>query len=290
MSVAAGGYRQLATERVGGWNTSWAIARWNLRSLIRQKLFWALVALGLLHFLVHYVLIYIKAQISIESPAFGKFIDNYQVTGTGAAYRVFLDGQARAVLILLAYAGVTMVASDFRAGGIAFYLSKPMSRFEYVLGKAMALWVIIALLTVVPATVLFLEYGFFTSSTDYWMKNSKIIWGILGYSALIMLAPSLVLLAVGAVCRRGAPLIMVWCSIFLVLPAFGALLRQVFNNRDWLLINFWRNLSIFGEYCFGARDIFEDRHARWAAFLTFATMVAAGFVLRRRLRAVEVIE
>lgn len=284
------GYRQIGADKVPGWKTVWAVCRWNLRIIFRQKLFWALVVLGMLHFLVHYVLIYIKAQISIESPAFARFIDNYQVTGSGAAYRAFLEGQSRAVLILLAYAGVVLVAADFRSGGIAFYLSKPIGKLEYVLGKLLALWLIVGLLTVVPALVLYLEYGFFSSSTQYWRDNPRIVLGIVGYSTLLMTIPSLLLLAVGAVCRRGAPLVMVWCSIFLVLPAFGGLLRQVFQSQYWLLVNLWRNLRLLGEFYFDARDPLGDPFVIVAGLLTIGVAAGSMMILDRRLRAVEVVE
>ena len=77
MSVDSFGYRSVVRAPGAHWRSVWAICRWNLRIVMRQKLFWLLVALGMLHFLVHYVFIYIKAQISIDAPGFAKFIDNY---------------------------------------------------------------------------------------------------------------------------------------------------------------------------------------------------------------------
>lgn len=283
-------YRELGRQDAAAGRTILAICRWNLRIITRHKLFWALFVIGLLHFLVHYVLIYIKAEIAIESPEFAKFIDSYQVTGTGDAYRIFLEGQARAVLILMAYAGVVLVTADFRSGGIAFYLTKPVDRLEYILGKALALWILVGMLTLVPAVVLYLEYGFFSNSIQYWIDNPRVLWGIFGYSMLIMLVPSILLLAVGAACRRAAPFLMVWCAIFLILPAFGGLLARVFNHKAWLLVNQWRNLWLLGQFFFGSRDPNFDNNIIFAGLLIMALLVGCMVALRRMLRAVEVVE
>jgi ABC-type transport system involved in multi-copper enzyme maturation permease subunit len=285
------GYRELPLEQASLQQVVLAICRWNLRMVIRQKLFWLLVALGLLSFIVFYVLIYIKAQISVESPQIAQFIDRFQVTGTGEGYRQFLETQSRAILILLAYAGVVLVAGDYRSGGISFYLSKPIGKLHYVAGKTLALLVIVGLLTLLPGIILFLEYGLFTNSAQYWIDNWRILAGIVGYSLLIMIVPSLLVLALGAVCRRGAALVLVWCSIFLVLPIFGSLLRAVFNNNpDWLLLNLWRNLELLGKFCFGDVDPKVVRHG-WPA-LGIVLGVCAGSIglLHTKLKAVEVVE
>lgn len=281
------GYRLIEQTPVSHGQAIRAICRWNLRMITRQKLFWVLIAIGLLHFLVHYSLIYIKAQITVENQDFAKFLDRYLVTGDGAAYRSFLADQSRAVLLLLAYAGVVLVASDFRAGGISFYLSRPIRTIDYILGKSAALLIILGLLTVVPGLVLFIEYGFFSNSAQYWLDHPRIAVGIVGYSLVIMTVPSVMLLAVGAVCRRGAPLVMVWIAIFLILPAFGELLFDVFRKQEWRYLDTWRTMRIVGQYCFGPYDMPKP----WVSLGILAgLLIGSALTLRYKLRAVEIVE
>lgn len=282
------GYRPIERQPNPGWRSVWAICRWNLRMVIRQKLFWLLVSLGLLSFLYHYAIIYIKAQINIESPEFAKWLDRFMVTGDGRGYREFLWLQSRAVVLVLAYAGVVLVVSDFRAGGIAFYLSKPINKFHYIFGKAMSLWIVIALLTLIPGLFLFAAYGFLSNSMQYFIDNPRIAWGTTTYSVIIMTVPSLLLLAVGSVCRGGAPLLMVWCGIFLVMPAFSELLRLIFRSKDWLLINLWRDMHVIGRYLFGAEEATSE--TLWAGLILIWICATSLATLRWRLRAVEVIE
>ena len=59
-------------------------------------------------------------------------------------------------MIVLALAGAVLVGNDFRWGGLPFYLSKPLTRWHYLLGKCLAVAVFVNLMTTVPALVLYL--------------------------------------------------------------------------------------------------------------------------------------
>ena len=50
-------------------------------------------------------------------------------------------------MIVLALAGAVLVGNDFRFGSLPFYLSKPLGRWHYVLGKCLAVAVFVNLMT-----------------------------------------------------------------------------------------------------------------------------------------------
>ena len=291
MGLDSVAYRRLRHEPAPGWRSVWAIARWNVRLIVRRKLFWLLVAFGLLNFLMHFTLIYIKAQVLVANPGVERFLEGYLPTGTGSAYRDFLFGQSLAVMLVLAYAGVVLITSDHRLGGLAFYLARPIDKFHYIAGKALALWFLVGLMTVAPGLLLFAEYGLFSQSVSYWLENPRIAVGIVGYGALIMAVPSLLLMALATVCRRAAPLMMVWSAIFVVAPAVSELLRVIFDERDWRLLDLMRSLRMIGELCFGAvRYTSEEAYLGWAAVVVTGVFVGSVAVLFWRLRAVDVVK
>lgn len=268
-----------------------AITRWNLRLVGRAKLFWLLVAMGLIHFVFHFVLIYVKAQVSVQSPGMSRFMEQYLVTGQGTAYRDFLTAQSIGMVMLLAYAGVVLVTADFRAGGVLFYLARPIGRWHYIAGKWLALTIMCGLLTLLPALVLFLAYGLFLNDSNYWIENPRIAVGIVGYGLLMMSVPSLLLLALGVVCRKPVTLVMTWCIVFLLLPALSELLREVFRERDWRLLNLFRSLRMLGEACFGTLSYdTEVPYLGWAASIVMGVTIMSLVSLRMRLQPLEIIE
>ena len=74
-----------------------------------------------------------------------------------------MEFQGYMVMIVLALAGSILVGNDLRFGSLPFYLSKPLSRRHYLLGKAVAVGVFINLMTTLPALMLFIQYGLLDS-------------------------------------------------------------------------------------------------------------------------------
>ncbi len=80
------------------------------------------------------------------------------------------------VMIVLALAGSVLIGNDFRYGSLRVaYLSKPLSRRHYLLGKGLAVAVFINLLTTLPALALFVEYGLIYSWNHLRPRNSCLV-------------------------------------------------------------------------------------------------------------------
>ncbi|HVJ82708.1 MAG TPA: ABC transporter permease subunit [Planctomycetia bacterium] len=284
-------YRGVLSSPVTLRGGAMAVARWTLRPLFRRWAFWLIVALGAIGFLTNFALIYIKAEIAVQNVQLANFLDRFRVTGTGEAYRDFLRFQARAVILMLAYVGVAALANDYRAGGVAFYLARPIGRRHYILGKSLALAAILALLTLVPGLLLFIAYGVFANSPEYWWEEWRLARGIVGYSLVIMTVPSVLLVALSTVLRRSAPLLLVWTAIFIILPALGFWMSQVLRGRGWNLVSLWYDLGVVGQLGFGALRNEADRPFVPVAAGILVFVVAGSLIaIVRNLRAVEVVQ
>lgn len=283
-------YRGVERARNAWLRSIWAIFRSNIRTILRYRAFWAIMTLSMLHFFVHYVLIYVKAQIRMEGGWFADVIDDFQVTGNGKGFFSFLAQQSNAVIVMLAYASSVMVASDYSAGGIVFYLSKPIGKLHWVSGKVLSLMAVVSFQTLIPAMILYIEAGVYSPSVwDYWKDNWKIAVSILGYSLVIMTVLSTIALAVGVFCRRTAPLVMIWGAIVLVLPAFAEMLDTILDNPNWMLMHIPRNCRLVGRWFFDL--LTEDNRSQViyaVAILAGAVAVSVG-VLVNKLRPVEVV-
>jgi hypothetical protein len=249
------------TERLRpAWMACWPMATNGIRLILRRKLFWLLLALAAFHFLFVFATIYLKAQVSAENPAIGQFVNRVlrSVTGEGKTYRDFMFAQGTVTMLLLAFAGELLVGGDYRHGGLTFYLSRRMARRHYVVGKLLSISLLVSLTTTVPALILYAEYGLLTDSLAYFRENWRIAVGILGYGALMAAVLSLLLLALASWFPRTVPLVLCWACLFVMLPAVGMLLREVFDDRRWMLLMLWRNIRLLGSWCFGAVSAERD--------------------------------
>jgi hypothetical protein len=292
MPIETLGYRGWSGRLRSPWMVCVPIVRTGLWLLVRRKIFWLLLALGLFNFLLHFAIIYTKATIAVENPGAARFLDNFRVTGTGDAFLEFMFAQGTVTMLLLAFAGSMLVGSDYQQGGLMFYLSRRVDRRHYVLGKLLAIAAIVLLITTLPALVLFLEYGLLSSSMDYFRENSRILLGIVGYGVLMATMLSLLLAAIASWVHRAVPLVMIWAGIFVLLPVLGENLRYVRDNRMWRLLSLWRDLRLLARSVFGSLrvDREEPELAYWSAWLVPAVCLLCLVLLIRRVRAVEVVK
>ncbi|MBX9655888.1 ABC transporter permease [bacterium] len=286
------GYRSTTRVRFGQLRAIWAIARSNLRVIFRYWFFWVLIAIAMLHFLITFALIYLKSQMAVsdELGFASALIDQIQVTGSGRAYMEFLLRQTEGVYITLAYASAVLLATDFQAGGINFYLSKPIGRLQYLLGKLIALFVVVGIQTLVPALALFVEAALYAENFTYVSDHTHILIGIFAYSAVIMIVPSVLGLAIAVTFRKTAPIIVVWIGFLFIIPAFGALLRAVFDNGNWMMLGLRYDLRVLGGALFSIISPAGEMRLPYVLVIVVAISVLSVALVIRQLKPVEVVQ
>ncbi|HMP02243.1 MAG TPA: ABC transporter permease subunit [Gemmatales bacterium] len=316
MNVNLLGYRPWSGQRRGAWRTPWPIARVALKMIFRQKLFWLLYVAALLNFLLFASGIYLFSQIDIEAltnnratPQMIKFWTDMKMTlqkqlklaGDAETYRNFFWFQGYFTMAILALAGATLVGGDYQHGSLPFYLSKPIHRWHYLIGKMAAVAVFISMLTTVPAILLFIE-GMLLSE-EFVNAPWPLLWGVLGYglTLTVVLSPLVVMLA--SWLRRTVPLVMVWAGLLFFCRIVADVLVDLLRyDPHWRLIDLWNLMFVVGSWCLGVTpDRGGSERVRQlslaarqppveAALLVLAGVFVVCIVyLHLRIRAVEVV-
>lgn len=276
------------------WRATGAVFRTTLAQALRRKAYWFIYAVGIAQFLVYWAVIYLLTQMDMRPQAqqtmlgffgFSTHASDPQETG----YLAFIEGQSMVVMILLAFCGSTIIGTDFREGALSFYLSRRIDRRHYIAGKILATASSVWLLTLVPALLLFFEYGLFTNVDGYWAENWRVVPAILGYGGVLGLAMATWLVALSAYLQKVAPIAVTWSSLFVLLGRLAVMMRDRTNVEEWLLLDPWRDIRLTGRIFFGVfRDSTAERLSRDAALIVAASTLVALVALFRRVRAVEV--
>jgi ABC-2 type transport system permease protein len=286
----------------------WPIARVSLWMIFRRKIFWGLYALGLLIFFMfffgQYLLAWAESQTAEQSVNIGlmraepteliKLLrEVMRLNGSGYTYRNFFWYQGYMVMIVLALAGSILVGNDVQFGSMPFYLSKPLGRLHYLLGKCLAVAVFVNLLTTLPAVILFVQYGFLDSWT-YFIDSWRLLLGILGYGLLLTVCLSLILVATATWLRRTVPMIMIWTTLFVFFRGLAASLVDGFRyDERWRLIDLWNNTYLVGNYLLGmAPDTIRlpEPPVYQASLVLGALSSVCLIYLSLRIRAVEIVK
>jgi ABC-type transport system involved in multi-copper enzyme maturation permease subunit len=187
-----------------------------------------------------------------------------------------------------------LVGNDIRHGSLVFYLSKPIARWQYLLGKWLAAAVFINMVTTLPALLLFVEFGFL-DGWDYVRESAHLCFGIVGYGLVLTLTFGLLVVTVASWMKTTVPVILTWVTLFLFPRGVSMMLvdRLRFSPR-LRLMDLWNDAYLVGNWLL---DVPPDRVRPWpqpavheAALVLAAVCLVCLLALVRRIRAVEIVK
>jgi ABC-2 type transport system permease protein len=272
------GYHRYRGERDRSGAAWQVIARAGIRTVLAQRKFLALLLFAWGPFLVRAVQVYIASNFQQASFLQPK----------GETFREFLDQQGIFVFFVTIYVGAGLIAADRRANALQLYLSKPLTRWEYVAGKLAILFVFLTLVTFVPAMSLLLVQIGFAGSFTFVRQNLYLVPAITLFSMVQVLLASCTILALSSLSNSSRFVGIMYAGLILFTGALVNAVRGI-TGRSWLA---WLSptdaLQQLGDAMFRLRPRF-DLPVWAAALVVVALIVGSLLVLERRVRAVEVV-
>lgn len=207
----------------------------------------------------------------------------------------WLLSQAWISMMFVAIAAPIIVSPELSNGALPLFLSRPISRFDYVLGKLVAVGLLLSCVTWVPGLLLFgLQVSLAPAQwlkENYWMAGSIVL-----SSAICIFLFALVALAVAASVRWKIVATAFTFAAFIVPGALAEVLNNVMRTHWGSLLN----VSYCVQVIFW--NLFRDPTPRqlvryqWRAIpipaawaMLIAICLLCVFQLHERLRAREVV-
>lgn len=160
----------------------WIVAAAGIRMLVKKPGFWIVCALSLLPYVFAGVMLYVESQGMLRSM---NMLPKYPPDQKFAAqFFGALDGQWFWLFVLSLMIGAGSIAADNRTNALLVYLSKPLTKGDYLLGKWMAIFLVVFAAAAVPALVLYL-YCLISYLDAGFLKNEPwLIFRLLGAAAI----------------------------------------------------------------------------------------------------------
>lgn len=144
-------------------------------------------------------------------------------------YSDMMAAQTFWALVMAITVGAGEIAEDLRTGALVFYLGRPLTRLDYVLGKAVSVTVAVLFVTLLPTLLLFAVQATFEGTWEWLGDHWRVPFAALGYSLLVSLFASGFVLGVSAVARRrrwatvgsAAVLLGLWFTAAVLAPPVG---------------------------------------------------------------------
>ncbi len=190
--------------------------------------------------------------------------------------------------ILTAWVGPGLVAADLANGALPLYLSRPFSRAEYLLGKAMVLIVLLSVVTWVPSLLLYLLNSVLAES-GWGLAHLRIAFALVTGSVAWIAVVTLLSLALSAWIKWRLAASAMLFGVFFVSAGFGEAVAVVLRVSWGRIFNVSHLFDVVWAQLFGMQHNHQGVPS-WAAWLALgATCAFSLAVLNRRLRAREVV-
>lgn len=278
MPIHDQGYRRYAGGKAPG-GRAWAvIATAGIRSLIVKRAFLGLLLVAWFPFFVRAIQIYAAAN--LPQAAF--------LAPSAETFREFLEQQGIFVFFITVYVGAGLIANDRRANALQIYLSKPLTRAEYIAGKLAILMAFLLLVTWVPAIVLLIVQILFKGSFEFVRANVFLFPAITVFSFLETLMISAAMLALSSLSRSGRYVAILYAALLFFTQAIYGVIYAITRDTHWAWLSFSANLNQVGNVIFRLPLNYETP---WpVSLLVIVGIIAASaLVLERRVRGVEVV-
>src|SRR5262249_55411692 len=128
------------------------------------------------------------------------------------------------------YAGAGLIANDRRANALQLYLSKPLTRTEYVFGKLTVLLAFLLFVTWLPAIVLLVVQIMFSGSFTFLIKNLYLLPAITLFSFVQALTVASAMLALSSLSKNSRYVGILYAALLFFSQAIYGVLFAVFRD------------------------------------------------------------
>ena len=272
-------YRRYAGQRVVRGRAWLVILRHGVRSMLGRKVFLALLLAAWLPFLVRSVQIYAVVTYPEASRV---------LPVNGALFRSFVELQGVFAFFVTVFVGAGLIAADRRAHALQVYLSKPVSRAEYIGGKLGILAVFLALVTLAPALLLVIVHMALAGDATLVTGEPRVLPAIVLASFLRIAVPALTMLALSSLSTSPRYVALMYTGVVFSSEAMYAVLTFVTGSTGVAWVSITRNFEVLTDLLFG-QEARYDTPPLVAALVLVGLCAVAVSIIDRRVRGVEVV-
>jgi len=201
---------------------------------------------------------------------------------------MMLEIQLLWFVVLGIYPGTGLISNDLKWNAIQLYLSKPLTRVDYVVGKLAVIGILLLGVSLVPGLLLFaLQLGF-SSDLKFLAGFWWIPFSIAGFSIAAAFAWGMIILALSSL-SKNSRLVGILLIALVFASGGGALIFWGITDVEGVIVlSILDQLKQLSYLFFGGSGAFGN-HGFLAAFVLVFVIAACAGILRRRVRAVEVV-
>jgi ABC-2 type transport system permease protein len=272
-------YRRYGGERQPAQRAWLVIAKSGIQQFLRKRPMIGILFGSQIALMVRLVAFYLSESITQAQALLGP---------SAKTFRDFLEQQNFFVFLIAVYVGSGLIAQDRKANALQIYLSKPLTRLDYIAGKMTILGAFLLFVTWLPAMLLLLGQILLSGSLDFARNNAILFPAITLFSFLEVFIVCCAVLALSSLTTSTRYVAVMFAGVMFFSDAIYGTLRMVTGSTAVSWVSFTGSLAQVGDAIF--RQPLRYTTPVAVSFIVLLALVAVSIsVLERRVRGVEVV-
>lgn len=304
-------YRQYTGEYLPH-SAAWLVIAWKgIQKVWQYKWLKFFRFVFIILFLAHGARLYLAANLDLlEQLGFSNREVEEIIAIDAEFYHQYLVVVSFFCLFITLAVAPSLIAADRHTKAIPLYLSKSLTKLDYVFGKGGILLFYLYIVTVLAGLALMVLYALFIDSMGYLIENRDIAFQVFVYGNLIAVPLVFISLAVSSMSSSRTYVSAILACVYFLAPLVSNFFREISITNQvhgdsgsiwgrlshWLTTYEWWSLfslnaiwSQLGSAVFREELEFE-LHWAWHAGTLALVCALCAFVLYRQIKAVEVVK
>ena len=203
-------------------------------------------------------------------------------------FRTVMSEQNFFVFVIAVYVGSGLIALDRKANALQIYLSKPLTRLDYLAGKMTILASFLLAVTWAPTMFLLLGQILLSGSFSFAQANITLFPSITVFAAIEIFVVCCAVLALSSLTTSTRYVAVMFAGVMFFSEAVYGTLRLVTGSTAVSWVSFTGSLAQIGDVVFRLPPRYQTPIA--VSMIVIAGLTAVSLsVLERRVRGVEVV-
>ena len=217
----------------------WIVALAGLRLAVKKKGFWVISAISLLPYVFIGLQLYLAGSgmnfLSAATPAGQKYASQFYTAVTSQGLWLFI------VAIMV---GSSSIAADNQANALMVYLSKPITKGDYLLGKWMSIFLAVFAVGFVPAFLLYFYCLLSFQSAGFLKEEPWLILRLIGAAAVPGILHASLLVGVSAWSKTARVAGAIYAGLYFISFALAMIVWGISFRGDITQGVLVRNLAL----------------------------------------------
>jgi ABC-2 type transport system permease protein len=151
----------------------------------------------------------------------------YRVEVWTLTYGFFMLTELRLAMLLILLVGPNLISQDLRYNALPLYLSRPLRRIDYFLGKWGVIVAFLGAVTIIPAIVAYVLGLMFSLDIGILKDTFPLLLASIGYGLVIAASAGTLILALSSISRSSRYVAMFWLAAWLGSGAVSGVLQGI---------------------------------------------------------------